>query len=514
ERPAGQGARGPRGGRGGQGGAGGPGGSGGPGGPGGPGAPSGGGGPGGSYEPVKPGPKVAPADVPSIPATTDLYDAGTLRTIFIDFPDEGADWEAALSDFSNSDVEVPATLTVDGVRYPNVGVGFRGASSYFTVPAGHKRSLNLSMDAVDPMQRLLGYQTLNLLNGHADPSLMSTVLYSTIARQFIPAPRANYVRVVINGESWGVFVNSEQFNKAFVERHFSTSTAGSGARWKVTGRPNGRSGLEYSGDDIAAYRKLYDIKSADRETDWRALINLCRVLNTTPPEQLEEALKPILDVDGVLKFLALDVVLANGDGYWTRASDYSLYRDPAGVFHIVPHDMNEGFKTRLMGPPGGRGRRGGPPGAPGAPDAPPGAPNIQPPGVPVGGAGPGSGGTSATTLDPLVGLTDEAKPLRSKLLAVPALRERYMKYVRQLAESSLDWKNLGKVVAANRALIMQAVEDDTRKLNSADDFRKATGENGSLREFADQRRAFLLKPKPESKPNAAAPEAPKTKNAP
>ena len=50
---------------------------------------------------------------------------------------------------------------------------------------------------------------------------------------------------------------------------------------------------------------------------------LCRTLDKTPPDQLESALKPILDIDGALWFLALDNALVNGDGYWTRASDYS-----------------------------------------------------------------------------------------------------------------------------------------------------------------------------------------------
>src|SRR6185295_16979119 len=73
----------------------------------------------------------------------------------------------------------------------------------------------------------------------------------------------------------------------------------------------------------------------------------------TPAAQLENALSPIFDVDGALRFLALDNALVNNDGYWTRASDYSLYRDASGKFHILPHDTNETFS--VGGGPGGRG---------------------------------------------------------------------------------------------------------------------------------------------------------------
>ena len=38
-----------------------------------------------------------------------------------------------------------------------------------------------------------------------------------------------------------------------------------------------------------------------------------------------------------------------------------------------------------------------------------------------------------------------AKPLRSKLLAVPALRARYLSYVSEIAERWLDWQTLEPV---------------------------------------------------------------------
>ena len=58
--------------------------------------------------------------------------------VFLEFDNQ--DWEAELQDFHGTDVEVPATLTMDGKKYPNVGVHFRGMSSYMGVPAGSKRS--------------------------------------------------------------------------------------------------------------------------------------------------------------------------------------------------------------------------------------------------------------------------------------------------------------------------------------------------------------------------------------
>ena len=106
---------------------------------------------------------------------------------------------------------------MDGKTYRDVGVHFRGNSSFSMVPEGRKHSLNLSRSTSSTTnQKLGGYRTLNLLNANQDPTFLSAVLYSEIARDYIPAPKANFMRVVINGESWGVYPNVQQFNKDFL----------------------------------------------------------------------------------------------------------------------------------------------------------------------------------------------------------------------------------------------------------------------------------------------------------
>ncbi len=415
----------------------------------------------------EPGAMLSPEDV-TIYDNEPLYDMSVLRTLFFEF--ESEEWEDELGVFRFSDVEIPATLRVDGGVYNDVGVSFRGASSYFTVWPGLKRSLNVSLDLVLGDQRLAGHRTLNLLNSHADPTFLRSVLCFEVSRDYLPAPRANFVRVVINGESWGVYVNSEQFNSDFVRDSFQTR---GGARWKVKGNPRGGRGLEYFGPDVAAYKRVYDIKTKDDPDSWTDLIELTRVLNETPPEGLEAALDPILDIDGVLKFLALDVVLLNGDGYWTRASDYNIYQDPDGRFHLVPHDANETFRVPGVGGRGGAGGRGPRGGFRGR-----------------GGRGGRVGPRATIDLDPLVGLDDAGKPLRSKLLAVPALRERYLGYVRDIATKWLDWEKLEPIIERYRAIIAADVEADTRKLYSLEDFQRGAE---AFKSFAEQRRAFLLK---------------------
>ena len=111
------------------------------------------------------------------------------------------------------------------------------------------------------------------------------------------------------------------------------------------------------------------------------------------------------------------------------------------------------------------------------------------------------GGGSGLELDPLVGLTDNRKALRSKILAVPSLRAKYLQDVKTIAEKSLDWKTLGPVVAQYRKLIEAELKADTKKLEPFEAFERTTadtvpegsrGRETALRAFADQRRKYLL----------------------
>jgi hypothetical protein len=91
--------------------------------------------------------------------------------------------------------------------------------------------------------------------------------------------------------------------------------------------------------------------------------------------------------------------------------------------------------------------------------------------------------------DPLVGLNDATKPLRSKLLAVPALRAKYLAYTREIATKWLDWKHLEPIAAKYRALISAEVKADSRKIYSFTEFERGPAE---LKALVDRRREYIL----------------------
>ncbi len=400
----------------------------------------------------------------------DFYDAGTLRTLYLRFPDEN--WYAQLNAFYRTDVEVPAELVVDGKVYSEIGVRFRGTSSYFTVES-EKKSFNLAIDYGDDSQRLFGYKTLNLLNGHVDTSFVREVLFNRIARDYMPAMKTNFVKLVINGESWGIYINLQQYNKDFLAEWFGTRD---GVRWKIG--PGGGA-LTYLGKEISQYEQTYQLKTANVENPWEKLISLTELLDSkTSDEELVAKLPELFNIDQALWQLAVSNVFMDDDGYIHKGGDYSIYQDVNDRFHLISHDNNETFRF-------GRERRGGP-----------------------GGRGPGGwswGELTSGMVSPTTHSENEMRPVISRLLSVPEWKARYIAHVRTVVDEWLDWEVLQPIINEYHALIDTEIQQDDKKLYSYQDFQaSADGQAGrrssSLKQFVTQRREFLLNHQEITKP--------------
>lgn len=446
--------------------------------------------------PNEPGREISKDSVDSFPDRP-LYDATILRTIFIDL--ESDQWEKEMGSLKDYGVDLSAKVTVDQQTYENVGVRFRGNSSFFSLGDGQKRSLNLTFDWADKKQSLYGYRTLNLLNSHADASFLRLVLYSRIAQDYIPVPKANYVHVVINGLSWGIYVNEQQFNSDFTKEHFNSK---GGRRWKA---PPGREGASfvYKGDEADDYR-TYELKTKDTPESWNALIEATKVLAETDSKDFESTLDQAICIDRILWFLAIDNVMLDMDGYYQRGADYSIYQEPKfDRFHILPYDNNETFRAQ-----GGHGPGfGGGPGRPG-----PGAGGLfgglfgggPPPGGPPQGGPPPSNGTGGEQLEPFdldifAGIDQPLAPFINRLLEKPELKARYVAHVRTISQDWCDWKIVAPLIESYRELISDEIKLDTRKLTSWDAFEAGIGMSSSqgrgqspgLQAFFKGRKAFL-----------------------
>jgi len=113
-----------------------------------------------------------------------------------------------------------------------------------------------------------------------------------------------------------------------------------------------------SGQGASFAQGTFDQASFDKETnqeaaDWRDIRALFDALHadtrTSDPVTWRENLTAVFDVEGFLKWLAVNTVIQNWDTYGQMAHNYYLYNDPAtGQLTWIPWDNNEALYEGKM----------------------------------------------------------------------------------------------------------------------------------------------------------------------
>jgi len=300
----------------------------------------------------------------------DLYDINTLREITIKFYDP--DYHQTLIDWFNAgdDSRLAATLEMDGITYDSVAVRYKGNIS-FIIPdllESPKFPLNIDMNEYIDGQNLMGYKKLKLGNLMTDPTAVREAVAYEIYRKYTVAPKSNMMKVNIGvvGQSasyYGVYSNSESINKDFLKEHFDSkkgplvkcdpNPADADLICDNSGLGNGVGGeqleaqpdLKWYGPDSCQYYANYDMK---RAYGWKELVELIDVLNHN-----EDVLDEHLNIDGVLWYMAVSMVIPNKDTYFgENAKNYYMYQHKDNLWHMLPWDVNESFGG-VMGLGGG-----------------------------------------------------------------------------------------------------------------------------------------------------------------
>ena len=276
----------------------------------------------------------------------DLYDLGVVKDIRLTFKQDN--WAAILDHYKEDgkDKRLKATVIIDGVKYDSVGVRHKGNSSYFNVrkTGSSKLPFNIKVNHVKKGQRFPGgYTSLKLSNVFRDPSFLREAMAYEIAGKYMPAPRANFVRLYVNDQLLGLYNSTESVDEKFLEENFGTDKGTlikCDPNWHgktKKGCMKGHNGsLNYLGQDSVCYFDFYEMKS---DHGWNDLIKLVRTLETEPKD-----IEKILNVDRALWMLAFNNVLVNLDSYTGRlCHNFYIFKDAEGRFNTIPWDMNMNF---------------------------------------------------------------------------------------------------------------------------------------------------------------------------
>lgn len=253
-------------------------------------------------------------------------------------------------DSLENDHEFPATFVYSSSNVQdtleNIGFRLRGNTSRLA----EKKSFKVSFNTFDPNASYYGLEKMNLNGSHNDPSNLRVKLcWDALRHAGLKGSRTSHVNLYINGEFKGVYTHVEHIDEEFSDKHFQH---GDGNLWKCLYPAN----LQYLGSDPDAYkleffgRRVYELKTNEEEDDYSALAQFIGMINNAPTDVLECELEDHFNIDEYLKFLAMDIILGNWDGYSFNQNNYYLYEDPLdGQIHYLMYDLDNTLGIDFFG---------------------------------------------------------------------------------------------------------------------------------------------------------------------
>ena len=273
-----------------------------------------------------------------------LFDPDVVRVVELDIPPDS--WTGIDAQAVGPWPYVPdrdyytGTLRFEGETFEGVGIrvkGGCGSSRNLTGKAGFKISLEWDDPAVagcPDERRLYGQKHLTLNNAVQDPSFEREYLGYIIYRAFeVPAPRTAWVRLVVNGVDWGLYVHVESFDRRFLDRWFPS-----------------KDGMMYEGGPFCdlvpeqvppvggqdCFDQEFSTDSCDQPeegqdpTDWTLLGDLAGQISALPEGGFYPEAEAFFDMDEFLASFAVTAVIADWDGYqYGNINNYRVYHDPS-----------------------------------------------------------------------------------------------------------------------------------------------------------------------------------------
>ncbi len=330
-----------------------------------------------------------------------------------------------------------AAVTIDGLYFGKVGVRFKGTSSFYGYP-GDKKALRVKFNAFADYN-FYGLKKINLNNCWSDPSFLREKLYlDFLHEQDIPAPRANFARVYLNGVYWGLYTLVEHVDKTFLKSRFANND---GNLYKAEKQAD----LSWQGSNQENYYEYYKLQTNEKENNWNDLLALIDTINHADDKHLQTSLQSVLNVNSFIRAWAANNVFINLDSYLGSANNFYIYNnESSGLFDWIIWDVNLAFGAR----------------------------------------------TSRDTLDLFYKQVE--RPLLRRLLKNNTTREHYLQEVRRLA-AGLDEDLLYPKIDALFALIKEDYLADTLKMYSNEEVLKsldeAVGSTPGLKPFIRDRSA-------------------------
>ncbi|WAA09576.1 CotH kinase family protein [Fervidibacillus albus] len=445
-----------------------------------------------------------------------LFNEDVVSTIEITMDEE--DWEDILANPMAEEYKL-ASITINGETISNVAIRTKGNSSLSSVANSdsERYSLKVDFNYYDSTQSYYGLTKLNLNNNYNDSTQMKEfVSYELMEQIGVPTPAHAYMKVLVNGEYYGLMLGVEAIDETFIAQNYGTAE---GYLFKPDGTG---SDLIYISDALEDYSGI-DVQMNEESVENSELISMIKAITEG------EGYESYLNTDEMLRYFAMNTALVSLDSYQGQLQhNYYLYEDENGVFSILPWDYNESFGHFNMGMGGGTRT----PMNENAVDEeteqniPPEEENValteRPDRSEMNQQTEQGNGednlaempqdnnervgedlmTSEDLLneevinfsiyEPVSGTTLSERPLLNVLLSDETLMEQYEAYMEQIATEILTEENVEAITTKLASLLTPYVESDPSKFYTTEQFLEGVSGDNSLPEFAKQRSESIL----------------------
>lgn len=353
-----------------------------------------------------------------------IFSQGKITEINVEI--EESDWNDLVEN-AKEETYYSVDLTINGKTITNVGFRAKGYSSLITVAdsESNRYGFRVKLDKYMDDQTINGLDTFVLNASFADPSYMREYLtYAASAHLGVMTPNLAYTKLSINGEFFGLYLAIEAYDDSFVERYTDSKDT-------VLYKADSESCTLTLDDDTSGF----DVKYGE-DDDYSNIKQLIRVLNETT-EDNKEQLEEILDIDSVLKAIAVNTVMGNYDSYsGSKAHNYYLLYEN-GKFSYIGWDYN----------------------------------------MSIGGFSEDNGASVTVDInEPIYNVELSQRPLIEKLLAIDEYKATYLSYVQALIDY---FDNFETQVDEIAQLIREYVEIDPTAFYTIEDFEASLVESGT-----------------------------------
>ena len=242
------------------------------------------------------------------------------------------------------------SITINGQPLEGIGVRYKGNASFNLMRGSLKRNMKIKLDWTNDDQSYKSVETLNLNAGGLDPSkLRDAFSYWLFQQAGVPAPRTTFAELTLTipgrfeKETLGLFTIVEQVNKSFLKDRF-------GSKKGLLMKPEGIASMEYHGDDWRFYAPLYRPDDTPSSAQSRRVMDFAHLVNHGSEQEFQDSIATYLDVDGFLRFIAVNALIVNLDTLLAMPQNYYLHlgRD-TNKFVFFPWDLDISFASWPLG---------------------------------------------------------------------------------------------------------------------------------------------------------------------